>query len=309
MKTECSFLVLKNPLGQIPICCNGFFRSPIQERGEMKRLVMVLSFVLAVLVAPSMQAGDPTGFLDIVSATVYPSFRLCSGQSAQLEVELRVQPGTTAEETKLLVTLPSGEVVTRVFPAGTVYEKVSLSFTAPLNSGWYEITARIRRLSDGTGAFVPRWIYVVPLPVVRNVLPLGALPGQEIVIDGANFLPLPLCVGDNVSGLRVRFVSTTGGVNEVSYSQVRSWGDERVRLNLPASLKPGKTYEVVVLICTRSSVNPQYRYTLGRLTPMSVPRPTVTPTPTPVSPFWPPIRRQNNPPHVHHANTSRRSGR
>lgn len=132
----------------------------------------------------------------------------------------------------------------------------------PLWEGYFTFRVEFYEPSTGQRINLTCVTYLRPVgnPRVTSVTPLGALPGQEITIFGTDFLP----VCGAVSDLRVWLVDiSTGGVSSLNYYQVKSWGERAIKLDLPANLWQGRTYEVIVLRGSRNSVAPQFRYVVG----------------------------------------------
>lgn len=251
------------------------------------RLGFVLVILISLFLVPLVKAEELDNVLEITSAKIWPLSRLCTYQSAFVDFELNTKSGLPTEEsTRLTFTYAAGAgQFTQYFPAGTTYIHMAIPFHAPLNPGPYYVSLQTERLSDGQGNYHSLGFEVYPSgpnPQITSVSPQGALPGEKIVILGTDFLPM--CGGESVANLFVWFVDPVTGYVRLNfnYNQVVSWQEGFISLVLPANLAPG-TYNVIVLRGSRTTVFPQYQFTVGsRPTPTPTNVPTQIPSPTAV---------------------------
>ena len=244
-------------------------------RSRMLVLVFALVCGLGMVLFFSLQAGDVKASNDAHSAfwtLAYPDVMV---QDQEFGLWLYRQVEITSE-VGVSIQLPEGISIPgswyldcvdglgcthtdpQAFSEDQIGSTVGLRYgLVGLKGGNFTIT---------TTFFEAGWVYstttdvvVRPKPVITSIEPEGAAPGDRVVVHGEYFLWDDSQYG---SDLVLVFIDPLGGTNWVNpYTPETSWGQNYIQLRLPANLKAGYEYQVVVV---RSQILSQpFMYTTG----------------------------------------------
>lgn len=244
----------------------------LTEKGiRMKtlRFVVLMAFLVSLFAVSSAQADD-----QLATTFTFDVHQFYHSPTQQVSISYCRQ-SATGDAAQATITIPSGIVLPGTcggasdctYNGGFGQNPPGLEcyylYGYPMREGYFTFRADFYEPSTEFTQTITRVVYLKPVgnPRIMSITPQCALPGQEITINGIDLMQLGY--REPVSSLQVWFTDPVSrGVYWFNYFQVNEWSETAIRLNLPASLQSGKTYEVLVV---RGSINsaPPYHYTVG----------------------------------------------
>lgn len=101
-------------------------------------------------------------------------------------------------------------------------------------------------------------------PEIEEISPLGAVPGEVIMIHGQNFIA-PLSPGEGASNLVLYYLLHSRGVGSYNYysPEIKSWKDTLVRFQIPPQVEGKK---LTFVICVSSTCSNKMAYNVWNTT-------------------------------------------